>query len=422
MHRSWKLAIVLIMLIWLAACSNQSQTASQPSTPPSADSPATTDPPATAESVRPPATIAPSADVSASPWPTADSPATETPESQPAAATPDATPEHPVLPAGWTEINPGGDAICARGTPYRFWVRPGNVNRLLVFFEGGGGCWNAATCREGSSFFDDTVDAGDSPQGQRGIFDLDNPDNPFRDYYMVYIPYCTGDVHWGDNVQTYRDTQGEVSINHTGFRNAQTAIDWIIGQFSDPDNIFVTGCSAGSIGSIAWAPYLIRQYPQTHVAQLGDSEAFLFDRPIDLQVDYRAHDNFPAWIPATQAIQPGRFSMPEYYVAIADYYPDYTFAQYNTAADAVQIRYFQALDNTSASWPDALARSLAQIEADAPNFRSFTAGGAAHCILPFDRFYSYRVEQARFRDWVADLAADRPVTTIRCGQCEAAQE
>src|SRR5688572_11531816 len=38
----------------------------------------------------------------------------------------------PVLPAPdelepgvWNELVPGGDTICARGTPYSFWVRPG---------------------------------------------------------------------------------------------------------------------------------------------------------------------------------------------------------------------------------------------------------------------------------------------------------
>src|SRR5689334_15759391 len=84
----------------------------------------------------PSATAAPASPTSAPSPP----PATPTPI---VAITPEATasPMLPDLPAGWTKIDGGGEAICARGTPYSFWVRPGTVNKLLIFFEGGGGCW-----------------------------------------------------------------------------------------------------------------------------------------------------------------------------------------------------------------------------------------------------------------------------------------
>ncbi|HKK22741.1 MAG TPA: hypothetical protein VJ947_03560, partial [Pseudohaliea sp.] len=46
----------------------------------------------------------------------------------------------------WQTVERAGDTGCADGSPYRFHVRVADPSRLLVFFNGGGACWNAATC------------------------------------------------------------------------------------------------------------------------------------------------------------------------------------------------------------------------------------------------------------------------------------
>ena len=48
--------------------------------------------------------------------------------------------------AQWVTIEPGGSTVCSDGSPYRFFVHPGDPAKLLVEFEGGGGCWNDTTC------------------------------------------------------------------------------------------------------------------------------------------------------------------------------------------------------------------------------------------------------------------------------------
>ena len=42
------------------------------------------------------------------------------------------------LVPGWNAIEPGGETTCSDGTPYRFYVRPGDPARLMVYFQGGG--------------------------------------------------------------------------------------------------------------------------------------------------------------------------------------------------------------------------------------------------------------------------------------------
>src|SRR5690349_7759662 len=54
-------------------------------------------------------------------------------------------------PGEWTWIYPGGDTECALGGEYRFLVRPGDTDKLLIHFEGGGACWDGATCDPANS-------------------------------------------------------------------------------------------------------------------------------------------------------------------------------------------------------------------------------------------------------------------------------
>ena len=117
-------------------------------------------------------------------------------------------------PAGaqWQTIEPGGDTVCSDGTPYRFFVHPGDPGRLLVEFEGGGGCWSAETCAMEIYTRRVTTD----PELARrlgllvGIYDRGNPENPFREWTHVYVPYCTGDLHWGNSTRVYGGRRGHV--------------------------------------------------------------------------------------------------------------------------------------------------------------------------------------------------------------------
>lgn len=163
------------------------------------------------------------------------------------------------LDAGWTPLYPGGETTCALGTPYSFWVRPGPSEKLLIFLQGGGFCNSAETCQLGSITYDSMVSEGDSPGiHQQGIFDLHNPENPFAEYSMVFIPYCTGDTHMGNIVQIYEATDGsELAVSHLGFVNVSAALSWVYDNFEVPESIFLTGCSAGSVGSVMHVPYFI---------------------------------------------------------------------------------------------------------------------------------------------------------------------
>src|SRR5262249_1540967 len=115
--------------------------------------------------------------------------------------------------ADWTSVPTGGDTMCARGGPYNFWVHKGSSNDLMIYFQEGGACNDAVTCRPRSSDFKDRILPSDHPSKNDGIFNLGNPDNPFKDYSIVYVPYCTGDLQIGNKVATYTNNGTTYTVN-----------------------------------------------------------------------------------------------------------------------------------------------------------------------------------------------------------------
>lgn len=323
------------------------------------------------------------------------------------------------LPQGWTKIEPAGDTRCAHNTPYAYWVRPGTSNNVFVYFQGGGGCYSAETCGVRGSYKEGVTDTDNPELTIGGVFNLDNPENPFQDYTMVFVPYCTGDVHSGNRVETYSlDSGKNFDIYHRGHVNASAALDWLYANLEQPESIFVTGCSAGSIGSILQAPHVIRHYPQTPVIQLGDSGGGLTSLiDWDINGDYDAGDTFPEWIPGMQDKIAHSFTVSKFTNAVANFYPNYRFSQYNPANDGTQRRYFVADGGLAGDFASALQRSLDEIDEGSSNFRSYTAEGEHHCILKTARFFTEETDGVRLRDWVADLASRVEVTNVKCSDC-----
>lgn len=123
--------------------------------------------------------------------------------------------------SSWQRIEPGGRTGCARGGRYAYWLRRGDPKRVVIFFQGGGGCFDVRSCAPGSTYFDDRIDSFDDPTFSGGLLDLADDRNPFRGWSFVYIPSCTGDVHIGDRMARY----GTTTIRHRGWPNARAALE-----------------------------------------------------------------------------------------------------------------------------------------------------------------------------------------------------
>jgi hypothetical protein len=361
----------------------------------------------------------------------------------------------PEIPQTWTQIFPEPTEYMGRdlsptciGFPgtnpeFSFFAKGGTVNNLVVFFDGGGGCWesmNAIYYPTCDPEVDETVDDLESAGG---IFDTDNPANPFKNWSFVAIPYCTGDTHWGSNDHPYPDYLNwyggfDITLHHRGFDNFLVVLKWITENFRGPHKIFVTGSSAGSYGAILGFPYIQEVYPKSKVSLLGDAGNGVVSE--DFQNFYinnwGVQDNLPDWIPGFD--RPiAEYDLDEMVKLIAGYYPHRKLAQYTTAWDDNQTFYYNVMLNIHdplewynilpvwCDWHDRMY-DLVESAAEAPNYRYYIGAGTEHTVMAYDKFYEEDSAGVPFVDWVGAMVQNQggtrghggmPWENVACEEC-----
>ena len=336
----------------------------------------------------------------------------------------------PELEEGWTEILPAGDTICSGGSPFAYFVRKGTVNKVVIDYVGGGACWNEITCSFADGLFQSTVDsvrAMIEGEDKRGFYDEQNPDNPFKDWYHVVVPYCTGDVHWGDAVVTYGEGgENEVTINHKGAVNSRAVLDWVFESFASPAQVMVTGCSAGSYGAALWSAWVMENYPDSEVFQFGDSGAGIITEEFfrDSFPSWNATAAFPAFIPELDPDQIDilETALPDLYAGVANHFPGQWMSQYNSSFDVTQTTFYSVMggEGGAPAWSAQMQDSIAEIEERVEGFSSFIAPGEQHCILPAANFYTVESNGVRLVDWLDEMLTEGGVDSVACqgAECE----
>jgi fermentation-respiration switch protein FrsA (DUF1100 family) len=114
---------------------------------------------------------------------------------------------------------------------------------------------------------------------------------------MVFIPYCTGDLHAGNNVATY-DVLGPRMVAHVGRRNVEALMPRLRGTWGSPRRVVVSGSSAGGYGATLNYDLFRRAYPQAQMTLVDDSGPLLVGDGVP--ADERA-----AWWSDASGIPPG---------------------------------------------------------------------------------------------------------------------
>lgn len=346
----------------------------------------------------------------------------------------------PASPSGWMELDPAPvridgrsfEATCSDAPgadpAYQFWARRGTENRLVIYFDGGGACWDDVTCAvprladgrgEGDGFYKAELLASDDPNRMNGIFDLDNPQNPVRNWSFVFIPYCTGDVHAGANTAHYTnpDTGEPYTIEHRGADNFRVVLKWLRDNFAAPDEILVTGSSAGAYGAAVHFARIREAFPRGRAVMLGDAGQGVTTR------DFLAlrNGNWRYQLPENVFGRDAALTADDDLVgALAAHYPNDEFAQYTTAQDRTQSAFYALMGapNACQAWSERMTAGLAQRQS-AANFRSYVAAGQTHTILRSPNFYRETSGGVAFRDWFTALIGDAAPSNAACPQCSA---
>ena len=322
--------------------------------------------------------------------------------------------------AGWERVVPGGDCQCSDGSEFSFWVRKANAKKVVLYFEGGGACWSAKTCEPGSNLYPGRSDLyttslgpDDGPAGQGGIFDFADERNPFADHSVVYVPYCTGDVHLGDTTRKYAPG---LTVQHKGHVNGTAALDHLAATFPVATEVAVIGESAGSIAAPLYAGLVSDRLPDSDITVLADGSGSYPDVPRlnEITAVWGTADVLPDWFE-----NPKQWSFPGLIIQSARHDPEIVFARRDYAYDEVQEFFVDLVGIAAEDLLSLIDGNETQIEHAGVNLRSYVAPGAEHTALSDGPFYSEEVNGRPLVDWVTRLIAGKPVDDVHCKQCAA---
>jgi len=201
---------------------------------------------------------------------------------------------------GWRWI-PFSDTVCTDATlvgdAYQFgtsstglavnWGAESSAD-VVLFLQGGGACWDFVTCGGARSLGVDKTAEAVGPFGPAEF--SANVYEPFpsswlrranlppalRDATVVFIPYCTGDVHGGDRVTTYAPPSvigylPPITWHHAGHANVMAFLKRLGATFPSPGKLVVAGSSAGGFGTLVNYPAFRWYWPAATGYLLDDS-------------------------------------------------------------------------------------------------------------------------------------------------------
>ena len=319
------------------------------------------------------------------------------------------------LSKGWNRIPGRNGTGCAHDSTFAFRVRPGLPDKVMIFLNGGGACWRAQECDpKGKPTYTMTVDSANDVSVRSGLLDVANDANPVRDYTMVFIPYCTGDVHLGTRQVDYevKGSEKTISVRHGGAANLEDVLDWVYTNIRNPRTVFVTGISAGAIPSPVVAEKVARHYTRARIVQLGDGAGgYHTDAVTPLLAEWGAID-YLADDPAFRSVDSASYTFERMYTAAARATPRVHFAQVNTTDDATQLYFLGLLGVKNTPLVKQLAATYDDIQEAVPSFRSYTAPGKAHTILRSNALYTTTVDSVSFKDWLTALVNGDEVENV----------
>ena len=299
---------------------------------------------------------------------------------------------------------------------------------LVIFMQGGGACFNDASCNANPKRFNENNFLGWALlSGNAGIFNKANAGNPVGDWHHVFIPYTSGDLHFG---QSPSASPAADEMNFVGFDNTQAILDLLAPYFTDIDQVLLCGSSAGGYGATFNYEEVKNAFAPLKVHLINDSGPMPADDAAFapcLQQDFRDDFNLDATMPAgcadcLGADGDGLSNLYAYYgqqytaddgsLGIISYKEDAViraFLDFGTDDCANLEGSFMSYD------PAVLSDALDDLDANVltPNRWSiFFLDGTGHVTLMGGDYYNKSIQGNSLADWVSRLIDGEEVRLI----------
>jgi hypothetical protein len=311
---------------------------------------------------------------------------------------------------GWERVVPGGDCQCWDGSEFSFWVREASPKKVVYYLESGGG-FSAETCAPDRGFYKTKITA----RPTSGIFDFADERNPFADYSVVYVPYCTGDVHIGNATREYAPG---LTVQHKGHANGGAALNQLTETFPAATEVVVIGESAGSIAAPLYAGLVSDRLPDARITVLADASGSYPDvrRVHEIFANWGFGNAVPAW-PENAGLTAEEWSPAAFFIQSGRHDPEIVFARHDHAYDENQVFWYPFLGIPGKNPLSLIDANEARIEAAGVNVHSYTAPGDEHTVLGDGPFYTETVNGEKLVDWVTKLIDGKPVADVHCQKC-----
>lgn len=282
-----------------------------------------------------------------------------------------------MTPGEVTVVYPGGQTGClsSKSPRYGFNVIPGDPTKLLLYFEGGGLCFNGFsqflhTCTR--SIEEDPMDAN------AGVFTRSGT-NPFKDFTVVFMNYCSGDMWLGRS-----DTRGSA--------NAEATLKWAKANMAPHLMSFVAiGESAGGVAIQMWSRTILQQFSYSHASIIVDSMVTQTFPPMAQRLLAKKFDVCDSGLLIGEDMikcADGKMNLDEVFQSVVDDHPSVLFAVINSKADMAQIWMYNFMAPMIGVKPGSLNpeaffkivnRYLDQFDGK-PNFVSYLVNSDVHCF------------------------------------------
>ena len=264
---------------------------------------------------------------------------------------------------------------------------------------------------KGEMFYSDDVRFGDVVL-RMGTFGQSKK-NPFRDWNLMFVTYATGDFHCGTGDFSYTDLDGKPAVlHHHGYTNFQLMLKKIKELVPNPEQILVTGFSAGAFATSLLTDAVAAEFPKCRdITACVDSAMMHFDWQRVAREVWKAPEEIAARLTGDEIVSDSLLALhqnhPEikimYCCSVRDaaltqmemYLEDGRWIPDKAAGVSFQRKLKEMLDHLQKEIPD-----LSTFIFDTPDKNSKEADLTVHCLCGSNAAFTTIVDGVNCTDWM----------------------
>ncbi|MGB8931937.1 MAG: pectin acetylesterase-family hydrolase [Anaeromyxobacteraceae bacterium] len=306
-------------------------------------------------------------------------------------------------------------AYCGDGSATGLAISPGTGKDLLVFFDGGGACWSYETCALGTAVdksFDKAKFITEATNFiPSSITSRANLPAALAGATIVFVPYCTGDVHGGDNVADYGNMLVSEIWHHVGHANVMAYLKRLSATFPNPGKLVVAGSSAGGFGALVNYEAFRWYWPRALGYLIDDSGPALVNNDVPANLRDAWYNAWHLGVATDPFCVGCRSNLASAFTELSDMHPSDRIAFVSHTQDHVMAPFTLS---TGAEFEAAIRRLEWDFLRPTVNVRVFYETGTDHMMLTplvqenpvtVDYMGTHFVGTTSLADWVQQMVS-----------------